>query len=111
MKEEWKTTYLKHLERVTKQIEQMKEDLRKKPNDFGNFEHRLYWAVRGVDPFKAVCCKHKQRIIKNDWGEFICGDCMEEFIANEIKEFDENLYFVPDNKPAMMIQGIKYGSS
>jgi len=71
----------------------------------------LYFAIRGVDPRKAICAKHHRKLCKNDYGEFICVDCIEEFTANEIKEFDENLYFDPDNKPAMMIQGIKYGSS
>ena len=99
-----------HLNRVTKEITRLNEEFTKNPGDIGNLEHRLFWAIRGVNPHEAVCKKHNRRITRNEYGEYVCGDCIEEFIHNEISEFDENLYFDPDDEPLIKIQGIQYGN-
>jgi hypothetical protein len=77
---------------------------------YRGLENRLYWVIRGVNPHNAVCSKHKQKITKNDYGEFICGDCIEEFIHDEIAAFDENLYFDPRDEPLIKIRDIRYGN-
>jgi len=107
MEKDWKEKYLNHLERVEGEIDQIKKDLMENPESLGNFEHRLYWAIRGVNPHKAVCTKHKQKITKNDWGEFICGDCVEDLIEKDI--YNENLFFAPNDEPSTKINGIQYG--
>jgi hypothetical protein len=99
-----------HLNLVSKEIIKMKKEFKKSPEDFGKLEHRLYWAIRGVNPHKAICSKHKQKITKNDYGEFICGDCIEEGIHDDFDTYDENMWFDPDNEPYMRIYGIQYGN-
>ena len=108
--ETWKKRCLDHLEKVSIEIEKMKREIERNPEEFGNFEDRLYWAIRGVDPEKAMCSKHRQKITKNEFGEFICGDCIEEWIR-ELDTCDENKWFVPDDEPTTKIHGIKYGQN
>lgn len=99
-----------HLNRVSKEISRLKKEFKSSPDDFGGFEHRLYWAIRGVDPHKAVCKKHNRKITKNDYGEFICGDCIEEGIHDDFDTYDENMWFDLDNEPYLKIYGIQYGN-
>jgi hypothetical protein len=98
-----------HLNLVSKEITKLIKEYKRSPDEFGDLEHRLYWAIRGVDPHKAVCSKHNRKITKNDHGEFICGDCIEEGIHNDFDTYDENIWFDPDDEPATKIHGIKYG--
>ena len=112
MNEDWSKRFLDHLERVSGEIEKMKEDIRKNPDEFGNFENCLYWSVKGIDPRRAICSKHNRKLHKNDYGEFICGDCAEDVVekAREgISIYDEDIWFDPDDKPIMKIKGIHYG--
>lgn len=99
-----------HLNRVSKEISRLKKEFKENPDDFRGLENRLYWAVRGVDPQKALCKKHNRKITRNDYGEYVCGDCIEEFIHDEIAEFDENLYFDSNDEPLTKIRGIQYGN-
>ena len=101
-----------HLERISKEIEKMKREHIEKPDDFGNFENRLYWAIKGIDPRKAICSKHNQKLHKNDYGEFICSYCVDDIIEKaraSVSIYDENIWFDPDDEPTMKIKGIHYG--
>ena len=112
MNEDWSERFLSHLERVSGEIEKMKEDIRKNPDGFGDFENCLYWAIKGIDPRKAICSKHNLKLHKNDYGEFICGDCIEYIIEKSragVSIYDENTWFTPGDEPIMKIKGIHYG--
>ncbi len=112
MEEDWKERYLYHLERVSGEIEKMKKDIRENPDDFGDSENRLYWAIKGIDPRKAICSKHNLKLHKNDHGEFICGDCAEDIVEKAragVSIYDENAWFDPDDEPTTKIKGIRYG--
>ncbi len=112
MNENMKEEIQDHLERILEEIEKMKRDLIEKPDDFGNFENRLYWSVKGIDPRKAICSKHNRKLHKNDHGEFICGDCAEDIVEKAragVSIYDENMWFDPDNEPTTKIKGIQYG--
>jgi hypothetical protein len=98
-----------HLDRVSRAILKLKKEFKEKPENVGDIEHRLYWAIRGADPYKAVCNKHNRKITKNDRGKFICGDCIEEDITNDLDTYDENLWYNPNDEPTMKIRGIQYG--
>lgn len=99
-----------HLNLVSKEITKMKKEFKRSPDEFGDLEHRLYWAIRGVDPRKATCKRHNRKITKNEHGEFICGDCIEEGIHDDFDTYDENMWFDPDNEPYLKTYGIHYGN-
>ena len=112
MNEDWSERLISHLERVSGEIEKVKRELIEKPGDFGDFENRLFWAIKGIDPRKAICSKHNRKLHKNDYGEFICGDCAEDIVekAREgVSIYDENIWFDPDDEPTTKIKGIYYG--
>jgi len=112
MEEDWKERYLYHLERVSGEIEKMKKELGENPDGFGDFENRLYWAIKGIDPRKAICSKHNRKLHKNDYGEFICGGCAEDIVEKAragVSIYDENIWFDPDDEPTTKIKGIRYG--
>ena len=114
MEKEIKKKYLKHLEKVIKEINHIKIDLEKKPDSLGDFENRLYWAIKGIDPCKAICSKHNRKLHKNEYGEFICGDCIDDIVEKaRLGEsiYDEGLWFDPKDKPEINVQGISYGSN
>ena len=97
-----------HLKRVTNEMDRLNEEFAT-GIDIGDLENRLFWVIRGVNPHNAICKKHNQKITRIEVGEYICGDCIEDFIYNEISEFDENLYFDPNDEPLFKIRGIRYG--
>jgi hypothetical protein len=97
-----------HLNRVIKEIIKLNEEL-SIGTDIGDFENRLLWAIRGVNPHMAICKKHNQKIGRNEWGEYLCGYCVDELVNNEISHVDENLYFDPNDEPLIKIIGIQYG--
>jgi hypothetical protein len=101
---------LAHLKRVKEEIKKIEKEYHANPAEVGDFEHRLYWAIRGVDPRKSKCTKHNTEIIKNNWGEFICGKCIEDDYNNEVDTFDENNWFDPDNQPPIRVKGIRFGN-
>ena len=77
-----------------------------------HFENRLYWAVKGINPRKAICHKHNRKLHKNDHGEFICEECAYDIVEEArvgVSIYDEDLWFDPDDKPTMKIDGIHYG--
>lgn len=99
------------MERVSGEIEKVKRELIEKADDFGDFENRLYWAIKGIDPHKAICSKHNRKLHKNDYGEFICGDCAEDIVEKAragVSIYDENIWVDPD-EPTTKIKGIQYG--
>ena len=98
---------LDHIARISKELRKLKKDI--KNNDFGKFEHRLYWAMRGADPQKSICTTHNRKITQNDLGEFVCEDCVDEDKMLDLDTFDENLWFDVDNEPLVKIYKIKYG--
>jgi len=99
-----------HLERVSKELSKLKREHKQNPDGLGDLENRLYWVIRGVNPRKNVLChKHNQKIIQDDYGTFICPDCVEEDRGNDLNTYDENLWFDPADKPLIEIRNIKYG--
>jgi hypothetical protein len=100
-----------HLSKVKGEIERLMVELREKPGDFGDVDNRLYWAVKGIDPRQAICIKHNRKLHRNDFGEFLCGDCIYEIIEQAMKGlvvYDEGLWLDPKDKPRLNIRGIKY---
>jgi len=101
-----------HLKRVRNEIEKLIVQLNEDPDDFGDLENRLYWAILGVNPHKAICTKHNRKLHQNEHGEFICGDCADNIVDKAyigINVYDENLWFDPDDEPIIKISGITYG--
>jgi len=96
----WHKKTQDHLERVQKHIDKLVNEHRENPKEFGLLENRLYFAVHGVDPRKAICSKHNKKLYKNYYGEFFCVDC---------EEYDDNLLFDPNDEPPLKITGIRYG--
>jgi len=96
-----------HLKQVLNEIQKLIIEIQEKPQEFGLIESRLFWAIRGADPHKAICTKHNQKIIKNYWGEYVCPDCIDEHICDNSKEINDNLWFDPDNEPSVQID-LKY---
>lgn len=104
----------RHLECVNKEIGKLIIEIKKDPYNFGDFENRLYLAMKGIDPYRAVCTKHNQKLFRNDYGEFLCRACLYETDLKEEKRglvyaYDRNLWFDPENKPWIQIKGINYG--
>ncbi len=101
-----------HLKRISDEIEKMNEDLRENLDDFGDFENRLYWAIKGIDPRKAICSRHNRKLHKNDYGEFMCKECAYDIVEKAgvgVSIYDENIWFDPDDEPTTKIKGIQYG--
>jgi hypothetical protein len=101
-----------HLKRVSKEVKKLLKEIRTQPDEFGNVENRLYWALKGIDPETAICTKHNRKLHQNDHGEFICGDCADNIVDKAyigINVYDENLWFDPDDEPVIKISGITYG--
>jgi hypothetical protein len=102
-----------HLLKVMSEIEKLIIELREKPDDFGDLDNRLYWAIKGIDPHHAICTKHHRKLHQNDYGEFLCGDCIYDIIEQArkgVSVYDEDLWFNPQEKPTIKIKGITYGS-
>lgn len=102
-----------HLLRVMSEIKKLIVEIREKPDDFGDLDNRLYWAIKGIDPHQAICTKHDRKLHKNDFGEFLCGDCIYDIIEQAqkgVSVYDENLWFDPQDKPTIKIRSIKYGN-
>ncbi len=96
-----------HLIRILREIRKLMNEVMEEPGDFGDFENRLYWAIKGIDVHKAICRKHNRKLTKNEYGEFICSACIDDII--EKSSYDEDLWFDLDNEPSVKIRGIKYG--
>jgi hypothetical protein len=105
-----KKKYINHLKRVSKELDNYLNEIQKDDTAIQGFEHHLLYIIRGVDPKKAKCGIHNTEITKNDYGEFICGDCIEENIAHNFDRYDENHWFEPYNEPEIKITGIRYGN-
>ena len=93
---------LDHLKRVKKEIIKLELELREKPAHFGSMDERLRWAMRGVDPHKAICVKHNRKLHLNVHWEIVCGDCIDDFISHETK-IDENNWYDPEDKPLIRV--------
>jgi SMC interacting uncharacterized protein involved in chromosome segregation len=104
-----KKKYIRHLKKVSKELDKYLKEIKKDDDAIQGFEQRLHYIIRGVDPKNAKCSIHKTRITKNDFGEFICGDCIEESIYHDFDQHDENNWFAPDDEPEIKITGIRYG--
>ena len=101
-------TLLKHLKKIEKEIKTLEHDIETNPRSSGFFEQRLHFAIRGVNPRKAICVKHNKKLKKNQWGEFVCPDCIDELISNKVPINDDDWY-EPGNEPQLKLTGIKYG--
>jgi len=99
---------LAHLRRISKEMDKLIQDFKGHSFGIGDIENRLYWIIRGVDPYQAICSKHNKKITRNLHGEYICGDCVEDYLQDKIP-IDETLWFDPDDKPLIKLHGIKYG--
>jgi len=97
-----------HLRRVLKETKTLLKYIEKNPHIIGQIEHRLFWTIRGVNPSKAICNRHGEKIIQNNWGELICPQCMDELVTKKIL-VDENDWYDPADKPPLRIYGIRYG--
>lgn len=106
-----KTTHrakiLLHLIRVSEEIEKLLNEIQEQPDEFGLLENRLFWAIRGADPYKSICIKHNNKIKKNQWGEYVCLDCINEIMTEKPVEHVDDLWFDPDDKPIVKID-LKY---
>ena len=102
-----KKELLDHLKRVEIEINNLINEIDEKPDDFGHLESRLFWAMRGVDPHSSVCSKHKKKMTKNSWGEYVCLDCVDEMIRDVADNNVDDLWFDPDNEPCIKID-LKY---
>jgi len=98
-----------HLKHILNGIKKLSQELDENPLAIGNLEHRLFWALRGVDPRKSICNKHSQKIKQNCYGEYICYRCVDEFITKQIL-IDENDWYDPDHLPLARVYGIRYGA-
>jgi len=101
--------HLDHLKRVVNESKKMVIEYQENPIEFGHFENRLFWAIRGVDPYKSSCSKHNCKITKNEFGEFFCGDCIEEYIHGTIDKINNNLWFDPNDK-SLLRSELQYGN-
>lgn len=103
---------LLHMRIVQEEIEKLINEYINNPEDIGHFENRLYWAMKGINPNKAVCVKHKKKLQKNVYGEFMCSECVcdiLEDLENGKDTYDEGYWYDPKNKPTLEISGIRYG--
>ena len=100
----------KHLKNVMLEVQKLLQELDEKPDNFGFFENRLYWAIKGIDPNQAICSKHHRKLHQNDYGEFLCSDCVYDWMDNTNK-YDEGLWFDPKHEPVFKVNGISYGEN
>jgi len=100
----------RHLKRVLLEVQKLLQELDEKPDDFGFFENRLYWAIKGIDPHHAICTKHHRKLHQNDYGEFLCSDCVYDMMDNT-NMYDEGLWFDPEHEPIFKVNGISYGEN
>jgi hypothetical protein len=113
MDEKKKSDLIMHLKLVEQEIRKLQVELQEKPDSFGDFENRMYFAMKGIDPHHAICTKHHRKLHQNDYGEFLCGDCIYDIIEQArkgVSVYDEDLWFNPQEKPTIKIKGITYGS-
>jgi hypothetical protein len=99
-----------HLRRVKWECLKLLHEIDEKPDNFGLFENRLYWAIKGIDPHQAICTKHHRKLHQNDYGEFLCSDCVYDMM-NNINMYDEGLWFDSKDEPPFKLKGISYGDN
>jgi hypothetical protein len=99
-----------HLKNVKLEVQKLLQELDEKPDNFGFFENRLYWAIKGIDPHQAICTKHHRKLHQNNYGEFLCSDCVYDMMDNT-NMYDEGLWFDPKHEPIIKVKGISYGEN